>query len=121
MLCDRSGGVAATWIVIVGSDVVICATSSNVPVFDGAWPEPGQHLVTVVGSNSALVAGGWLKEGRRENDDETVRRADIIVTNWRESIAQERQAGIFDPIERGIITWDKIHELGEILSGPHKR
>jgi alanine dehydrogenase len=103
--------------VIVGSDVVICATSSNVPVFDGAWLEPGQHLVTVVGSNSALVAGGWLKEGRRENDDETVRRADIIVTNWRESIAQERQAGIFDPIERGIITWDKIHELGEILDG----
>ena len=30
---------------------------------------------------------------------------------------QERQAGIFDPIERGIITWDKIHELGEILDG----
>lgn len=100
-----------------GSDVVICATSSNVPVFDGAWLEPGQHLVTVVGSNSALVKGGWLKEGRRENDDETVRRADFIVTNWRELIEQERQAGIFDPIEKGIITWDKVHELGEILDG----
>ena len=110
---------------IAGSDVVICATSSNVPVFDGAWLEPGQHLVTIVGSNSALVKGGWLKEGRRENDDETVRRADFIITNWRESIEQERQAGIFDPIEKGIITWDKIHELGEILDGslsrPHQR
>ena len=97
--------------------MVICATSSNVPVFDGRWLEPGQHLVTIVGSNSALVTGGWLKEGRRENDDETVRRADFIVTNWRESIEQERQAGIFDPIARGIITWDKIHELGEVLDG----
>jgi alanine dehydrogenase len=86
-------------------------------MFDGAWLEPGQHLVTVVGSKSALVTGGWLKEGRRENDDETVRRADFIITNWRESIEQERQAGIFDPIERGIITWDRIHELGEILDG----
>jgi len=103
--------------VIAGSDVVICATSSNVPVFDGAWLEPGQHLVTIVGSNSALVKGGWLKEGRRENDDETVRRADFIVTNWRESIEQERQAGIFDPIQKGIIGWDKVHELGEILDG----
>jgi alanine dehydrogenase len=103
--------------VVAGSDVVICATSSNVPVFDGAWLEPGQHLTTIVGSNSALVKGGWLKAGRRENDDETVRRADFIVTNWRESIEQERQAGIFDPIEKGIITWDKIHELGEILDG----
>jgi alanine dehydrogenase len=103
--------------VVAGSDVVICATSSNVPVFDGGWLEPGQHLVTIVGSNSALVTGGWLKEGRRESDDETARRADVIVTNWRESIVRERQAGIFDPVERGVITWDKIHELGEVLDG----
>ena len=103
--------------VVRGADVVVCATSSNVPVFDGEWLEPGQHVVTIVGSNSALVEGGWLKEGRRENDDETVRRADFIITNWRESIEQERQAGIFGPLEKGIIGWDKIHELGEILDG----
>jgi ornithine cyclodeaminase/alanine dehydrogenase-like protein (mu-crystallin family) len=102
---------------ITGQDVVICATSSNVPVFDGAWLEPGQHVVTVVGSNSALIKGGWVKKGRRENDDETVRRADIIVTNWRESIENERQAGIFDPLQEGIISWDKIFELGDIASG----
>jgi alanine dehydrogenase len=103
--------------VVTGSDVVICATSSNVPVFDGGWLEAGQHVVTIVGSNSALVKGGWLKQGRRENDDETVRRADFIITNSRESIEQERQAGIFDPIEKGVIGWDKLHELGEILDG----
>lgn len=102
---------------ITGSDVVICATSSNVPVFDGNWLEPGQHVVTVVGSNSALVKGGWVRQGRRENDDETVRRADLIVTNWRESIESERQAGIYDPLQEGIITWDKIFELGDVASG----
>ena len=102
---------------VAGCDVVICATSSNVPVFDGAWLEPGQHVVTVVGSNSALVTGGWLNEGRRENDDETARRADFIITNWRESIEQERQAGVFGPIENGVIGWGKVHELGEILDG----
>ncbi len=100
-----------------GTDVVICATNSNVPVFDGSLLEPGQHVVTVVGSNSALVEGGWLKSGRRENDDETVRRADFIITNWLESVKQERQAGLIDPIEAGIIGWDKIHQLGELLTG----
>lgn len=102
-----------------GVDVVICATSSNVPVFDGNWLEPGQHVVTVVGSNSALVEGGWLKKGRRENDDVTVERADFIVTNWRESVEQERQAGLVEPLEQGIITWDKIIELGDIVAGRH--
>ena len=96
-------------------DVVICATNSNVPVFEGNWLEPGQHVVTVVGSNDALVKGGWLKSGRRENDDVTVQRSEIIVTNWRESVEQDRQAGLVEPIEKGIIGWDKIHELGEVL------
>jgi len=100
-------------------DIVICATNSNVPVFDGDWLEPGQHVVTVVGSNNALVKGGWLKAGRRENDDRTCERADVIVTNWRESIVQEQQAGLIEPLNAGLIAWEKIVELGEIVSGTH--
>ena len=99
------------------ADVVICATNSNVPVFDGQWLEPGQHVVTVVGSNNALVKGGWLSSGRRENDDLTVERAAFIITNWRESIEQEQQAGLIEPLQRGILSWGKIHELGELVSG----
>jgi ornithine cyclodeaminase/alanine dehydrogenase-like protein (mu-crystallin family) len=99
--------------------IVICATNSNVPVFDGDWLEPGQHVVTVVGSNNALVKGGWLKAGRRENDDRTCERADIIVTNWRESVEQEQQAGLMEPLRAGIIGWEKIVELGEIASNRH--
>ena len=98
-------------------DVVICATNSSVPVFDGNWIEPGQHIVSVVGSNNALVKGGWVKSGRRENDDVTVERADFIITNWRESVEQEQQAGLMEPLQKGIITWDKIHELGELAAG----
>jgi ornithine cyclodeaminase len=103
--------------VMRGVDIVVCATNSNVPVFDGRWIEPGQHITTVVGSNIALVKGGWIGTGRRENDDETVRRADFIITNSRESVIQDQQAGLWDPLEAGIITWEKIHELGEILNG----
>jgi len=100
-------------------DIVICATSSNVPVFDGDWIEPGQHVVTVVGSNSALVKAGWLKTGRRENDDKTVERADFIVTNHLESISQDEQAGLWEPLQEGLITWDKIFALGAVLNGDH--
>ena len=100
-----------------GADVVICATNSNVPVFDGNWLEPGQHVVTVVGSNSALVKGGWLQSGRRENDDRTVERASFIITNWRESVETENQAGLMEPLQKGLISWDKIHELGALVSG----
>ena len=100
-------------------DIVICATNSNVPVFDGDWIEPGQHIVTVVGSNASLVEGGWLKRGRRENDDRTTERADFIVTNHLESISQDRQAGLWEPLEAGLITWDKIFSLGAVLNGDH--
>ena len=104
--------------VIKNSDVVITATDSNIPVFDGSLLEPGQHVVTVVGSNSALVEGGWLKSGRRENDDETVRRSDIIVVNHLESVTQEKQAGLYDPIQQGIITEEDIFSLGSVLAEP---
>ncbi len=103
--------------VIAGADVVVCCTNSNVPVFDGTLLEPGQHVTTIVGSNVSLVKGGWLASGRRENDDVTVQRADFIVTNYRESIEQEQQAGLMEPLKAGLISWDKIHELGELLTG----
>ena len=105
--------------VIRGADIVVCATNSNVPVFDGALLEPGQHVVTIVGSNSALVEGGWLKRGRRENDDETVRRADVIVCNWVESVFQEKQAGLWEPVQEGILRPEDIHSLGSVISGRH--
>lgn len=93
--------------VIAGADVVICATNSGTPVFDGNWLEPGQHLVTVVGAGA----------GRREADDVAVKRADLIVTNWRESVELERPAGLIEPIEKGIIAWENIREIGEVAAG----
>ncbi len=106
--------------VIKGADMVVCATNSNVPVFDGKLLEPGQHVVTIVGSNTQLVQGGWVSSGRRENDDETVRRADVIATNWVESVMQDMQAGLWEPLQAGIITEDQIIGLGDIAAGLHK-
>ena len=101
---------------IAGVDVVICATNSGTPVFDGHWLEPGQHLVTVVGA-SAPARDGKPPVGRREADDVAVKRVDLIATNWREAVELERPAGLIEPLERGIITWDDIHEIGAIAAG----
>ena len=40
--------------VIRGADVIVCATNSNVPVFDGNSLEPGQHVTSIVSSNISL-------------------------------------------------------------------
>lgn len=100
-----------------GVDVVIAATNSNVPVFSGDWLEPGQHVTSIVGSNASLVKGGWLKTQRREIDDTTVKRADVIVANSRGSVVQDQQGDLFLPIEAGLVSLENIAELGEVALG----
>ena len=64
-------------------DVVVCATSTNKVLFDGNWLREGQHVTGIIGGNIQLVQGGFLKESRRELDDRTAERADLIVANLR--------------------------------------
>lgn len=99
------------------TDVVLCATNTNVELFDGDWLEPGQHVTGIIGGNVQLVQGGFLKKARREIDDKTVARADVIVANLRESVVSEKQGDLYEPIESGIITLDDIYELGELVNG----
>ena len=100
-----------------GADVIVCATNTNVPLFDGDWLEPGQHVTGIIGSNIQLVKGGFLKKRRRELDDRTAERAAVIVANLRDSVVSEEQGDLFEPIERGLIRLEDIHELGELAAG----
>lgn len=92
-----------------GQSIVITATSAREPVLKGEWIEPGTHL-NVVGSNFLSKA---------EVDVETIRRASIIAVD---SIEQSRiEAGDLMPaIERGVISWESVTELGRIVAG-HER
>lgn len=100
-----------------GVDIVLCATNTNVPLFDGDWLEPGQHVTGIIGSNVALVRAGFLRSRRRELDDKTAVRADVIVANLRESVLSEEQGDLFEPLEKGLIQLEKIRELGELGTG----
>lgn len=87
-------------------DIVICATTSKTPLFDGRALEEGTHL-NVVGSNFFA---------KSEIDVTTVRRAETIVCD---SIEQcQIEAGDFrEALESGVTDWALMHELADVVSG----
>ena len=100
-----------------GVDIVLAATNSSVPVFDGNWLEAGQHVTTIVGSNVGLVKGGFTAAKRREIDDETLARSDVLGIVSVQQAIQDEQADIYDPVQRGVIKWERLIEIGDILAG----
>jgi ornithine cyclodeaminase len=100
-----------------GVDIILTATNSSVPVFDGNWLRPGQHVTTIVGSNVGLVKGGFTAAKRRETDDATLARSDVHGIVSVQQAVQDEQADIYDPVQRGVIKWEQLIEIGEILAG----
>jgi ornithine cyclodeaminase/alanine dehydrogenase-like protein (mu-crystallin family) len=89
-----------------GKDVVITATNARDPLFDGHWLEPGAH-VNAIGSNALI---------RREVDDTTVRRSALIVVDSKEQ-ARLECGDLLGPLERGLIHWEQMRELGDVVAG----
>lgn len=91
---------------VEGMPVVVTATSSREPVFEGDWLSRGS-LVCAVGSN-------WLKKA--EIDVTTIRRAGAIVCDSIECCKNE--AGDFVPaIESGDFDWSRATDLADVVSG----
>ena len=100
-----------------GLDIVLTATNSSVPVFDGNWLRAGQHVTTIVGSNVGLVKGGFTAAKRREIDDATLTQSHVHGIVSIQQAIQDEQADIYDPVQRGVIRWEQLIEIGEILAG----
>tara|TARA_Y100000746_G_C15403723_1_gene407441 strand:- start:664 stop:1086 length:423 start_codon:yes stop_codon:yes gene_type:complete len=91
---------------IAGADIVIAATSSATPVFNGCQIQPGTH-VTGVGSFTIDM---------REVDAELIKRARVVV-DQRDAILDEA-GDIVGPIRDGVVDESVMHaEIGEILLG----
>lgn len=101
---------------VQGVDILLSVTNSNVPTFDGNWLEPGVHLCSIVSSNIGLLRGGFVKQKRREVDDTTLRRSDIIVCNSKEQERLDEPGVLWDPIQQGVITWEKVWDFKDLLS-----
>ncbi|MBI3076454.1 MAG: ornithine cyclodeaminase family protein [Deltaproteobacteria bacterium] len=96
-----------------GMDIVMAATAAVDAVFDGRLVEPGQHLGCIVASDKT--------QKRRELDDEAIARCDLVVVGSREHAVYDEQPDIYGVVEKGLLTWEQIHELGEVLTGKAPR
>jgi ornithine cyclodeaminase/alanine dehydrogenase-like protein (mu-crystallin family) len=99
------------------ADIVLAATNTNVPVFDGAWLRAGTHVTSIVGSNVGMVQAGVIGQKRRELDDATLTRAVVIGIASRALAEQDQQGDIYEQAQSGLISWDKVVDLSEIVAG----
>lgn len=98
-------------------DIILCMTNTNVPVIDGSWLEEGQYIISVVGSNIELVKSGNIPAPRREIDDETLKRCSFIVALSKEQAIDSQQGDIYWPVQSGVIGWDKVVDIADVLAG----
>lgn len=86
--------------VVMDADIVICATTSASPLFDGNDLKAGTHITAV---------GTFVPE-KREVDTTTIRRANRIVVDSREACSEEAGDLIIPNTEADA-------EIGEIVNG----
>jgi ornithine cyclodeaminase len=98
---------------VAGCDIVIVATNSNEPVFDGRWLEDGTYVSSIVNSDKVLR--------RRDLDNESLRRASLIVVSTRDQIRNDEPIWLTEGLACGAVTWDKIWEIGELACGKSPR
>ena len=93
---------------VQGSDIVITITNVRTldPVLLGDWLEPGMHI-NAAGANSL---------GRCELDDAAVTRCSIIATDAKDQ-AKLECADLAVPIGSGLLEWDPVLELGQVVTG----
>jgi ornithine cyclodeaminase/alanine dehydrogenase-like protein (mu-crystallin family) len=94
---------------VAGADFIQAATAAWDPVFDGKWIAAGAYVASIGGSDAS--------NKRREIDDETIRRADIYVVHSKEVARLDKSPDIWEAAENGIVTWNSIHEIQDLISG----
>lgn len=88
------------------ADVIVTATRSASPLFDGHLVKPAAFVAAI----------GSSKPDTREVDEALVKRASRIVVEWKRQAMQE--AGDLLLCEAGAFDWDAVSELGSELAKP---
>ena len=86
--------------------MVVTITNARDPVVKGEWIAEGAHI-NAAGSNSLI---------RKEIDGEAVRKCGLITVDSREQ-AQLECGDLLVPAERGVVKWETLTELGDVVSG----
>lgn len=89
-----------------GSDVVVAITNAREPVFDGALLEPG----------TCVVAAGVNSWSKREIDETTIERAELVAVDNLEQ-AKIECGDLLWAAEHGRFLWGRAVELHDVVSG----
>jgi alanine dehydrogenase len=95
--------------VVAGADIICCATTAMTPVFDGDWLRDGQLVVSIANSD--------VTNKRSEVDRRTYERSSAVIINDWESVIDNDQTELLDPLKEGVIRKEQVHELGDLLTG----
>jgi alanine dehydrogenase len=90
------------------ADIVITATDSKAPVFDGRQLREGTHITSIANGDKTRI--------RQELDDTTIRRANPIFVTSKETVCVN-ESDIFRAVRDQIISWDRVHEISHLLLG----
>lgn len=92
---------------VKNADIITCATSSHVPVFDGSLVKPGAHVNGV----------GSFTLGMQELDEALISTCDrLYIDAW--DACEEEAGDIMIPLQAGKFGKDRITgELGELILG----
>jgi len=93
---------------ISGAEILITATNSRTPVFDGQSLKEGTHITS--------IANGDKTRTRQELDETVLRRADPIFVTSKETVCVN-ESDIFRAVRDKVISWDKVHEISNLLLG----
>ncbi|HEU4341778.1 MAG TPA: ornithine cyclodeaminase family protein [Candidatus Binatia bacterium] len=90
------------------ADIVIAATNSRTPVFDGRWLRQSMHVTS--------IANGDKTRTRQEIDETTLQRANPIFITSKETVCTN-ESDIFRAVRDRVISWDRVHEISSLLLG----
>lgn len=93
---------------LASADMLITATNSPTPVFDGNDLKEGMHITS--------IANGDKTRTRQELDETVLRRADAIFVTSKETICVN-ESDIFRAVRDRVIAWEKVHEISDLLLG----
>ena len=93
---------------LANADILITATNSPTPVFDGNCLKEGIHITS--------IANGDKTRTRQELDETTIRRANPIFVTSKETVCVN-ESDIFRAVRDRVISWERVHEISSLLLG----
>jgi ornithine cyclodeaminase/alanine dehydrogenase-like protein (mu-crystallin family) len=90
------------------ADIVITATNSTTPVFDGRLLQEGTHVTSIANGDKTRI--------RQEIDEVTLRRAAPVFITSRTTVCAN-ESDIFRAVRDGVIAWEQVHDISDMLLG----